>query len=47
MRNFFDRLVFWIEWSYYLRCKKCCIFCKFYKDCVADTEDLLDMTKTF
>lgn len=47
MKNFIKRLVFWVEWSHYLRCRHCCLFCKFYKDCVDDTEDLLDMSKTF
>lgn len=42
MKNFFKRFAFWVNWSRYLNCKKCCLNCKFYKDCIEEVKDLED-----
>lgn len=47
IKNFFERIKFWFEWSYYLRCKHCCIGCQYYDSCKGEVEDILDMSKTF
>ena len=47
MHRFFRQLKFWIEWSYYLRCKSCCIGCQYFDQCALEVEDILDMSKTF
>ena len=41
MKNFFQRLVFWFEWSYYLRCKRCCLFCEYYDLCKLQVKEIL------
>ena len=47
--RFFERFVFWIQYSRYLGCKHCCINCKFYHTCklealeeTKEIEDYLD-----
>ena len=50
IKNFFKRLEHYIVWHEFLYCKHCCLWCKFYKDCVEDVhdiEDRLNMNKFF
>ena len=50
MVDIFKKIKFWIEWSYWLRCKHCCLFCEYYQQCVEevkDLEDKLEMNKFF
>lgn len=36
------RLYLWISWSRYLRCKHCCLWCKYYQNCVDEIKDMED-----
>ena len=50
IKNFFKRLEHYIVWHEFLYCKHCCLWCKFYKDCVEDVNDIeerLNMNKFF
>ena len=40
IKRFFKQFRFWIEWSYWLRCKHCCIGCKYYDQCNSEVEEL-------
>lgn len=50
MKNFFKRCYLFFCWSRYLRCKHCCIWCKYYDDCVGEIKELeskLDINSFF
>ena len=40
--NMFKRIYLWFGWSRYLRCKHCCLFCKYYDECVNEIKDMED-----
>lgn len=42
MKRFFKQIKFWLEWSYWLRCKHCCVGCKYFDSCISEVEQLED-----
>lgn len=40
MKRFFMRIYLFFCWSRYLRCKHCCIWCKYFDNCVEEIHDL-------
>lgn len=34
------RLYLWVSWSRYLRCKHCCLWCKYYQDCIDEIKNM-------
>lgn len=46
-KNYWTRLKFWFEWSYYLRCKHCCLFCEHYDMCKLEVDEILRTAGNF
>lgn len=42
IKRFFKQIWLWLTWSYYLRCKHCCIGCKYFDTCLSEIENIDD-----
>ena len=42
IKRLIEQTKFWIEWSRWLRCKHCCINCRYYDQCVCEVDNFED-----
>ena len=40
IKRVFKQIWLWLNWSYYLRCKHCCLGCKYFDNCLSEVESI-------